>query len=150
FTALQADASQVEAVKKDLGTLTNEPVLFSWNKEFAHYLQDENHFQAVASSFTPDHIVYAGFKPLWVEEGQDVVSAFKQYEAEHGVNPKIVCIQNLGVFSLGEKPMPLFVDTVSIAVYTESFGGPRFMDDAMIDFIRNWEVEKYRSSVASK
>ncbi len=127
FTALQADASQVEAVKKDLGTLTNEPVLFSWNKEFAHYLQDENHFQPVASSFTPpDHIVYAGFKPLWVGEGKDVISAFKQYEAEHGgVNPKIVCVQNLGgVFSLGEKPMPLFVDTVSIAVYTESFGGP--------------------------
>jgi hypothetical protein len=46
--------------------------------------------------------------------------------------------------------MPLFLDTVSIAVYTESFGGPRFMDDAMIDFIRNWEVEKYRSSVAAK
>lgn len=150
FSPLEADSSRVESVKKKLGTLTTEPVLFSWNKEFAHYLQDEKHFQAVSSSFTPDHIVYAGFKPLWVGEGQDVVSAFKQYEAEHGVSPKIVCVQNLGVFSLGEKPMPLFVDTVSIAVYTESFGGPRFMDDAMIDFIRNWEVEKYRSSVASK
>ena len=150
FTPLKADASKVEVIKRDLGPLTSEPILFSWNKEFAHYLQDENHFHAVGSSFTPDHIVYAGFKPLWVGEGQDVISAFEQFTSEHGVSPKIVCVQNLGVFSLGEKPMPLFLDTVSIAVYTESFGGPRFMDDAMIDFIRNWEVEKYRSSVAAK
>jgi hypothetical protein len=123
FTPLKADASKVEVIKRDLGPLTSEPILFSWNKEFAHYLQDE---------------------------GQDVISAFEQFTSEHGVSPKIVCVQNLGVFSLGEKPMPLFLDTVSIAVYTESFGGPRFMDDAMIDFIRNWEVEKYRSSVAAK
>jgi len=45
--------------------------------------------------------------------------------------------------------MPLFRDSVAISVYTESFGGPLFMDEPMIDFIRNWEVEKYRSKVSA-
>jgi hypothetical protein len=53
------------------------------------------------------------------------------------------------VFYLGEKPLPLFFDTVAISVYSESFGGPRFMDESMINFIRNWEVEKYRSQVST-
>ncbi|MGH0053000.1 MAG: class II aldolase/adducin family protein [Sphaerochaetaceae bacterium] len=149
FTPLETDGSTVEVVRKSLASLTEEPILFAWNKEYAYYLQDEAHFQAVASSFTPDHIVYAGFKPLWVKEGEDVCAAFKQFASAYGTQPKIVCVQNLGVFSLGKKPMPLFLDSVSISVYTESFGGPRFMDKAMIDFIRNWEVEKYRSSVAA-
>jgi hypothetical protein len=39
---------------------------------------------------------------------------------------------------------------VKIAVYSESFGGPCFMPQAKIDFINNWEVERYRSSVSAE
>jgi hypothetical protein len=42
----------------------------------------------------------------------------------------------------------LFLDTVKVAVFTESFGGPRFMDDDQIEFIRGWEVERYRSKMS--
>jgi NAD(P)-dependent dehydrogenase (short-subunit alcohol dehydrogenase family) len=42
----------------------------------------------------------------------------------------------------------VFLDTVKIGVYSASFGGARFMTDAMIDFIVNWEVEAYRSKVS--
>ncbi|MGE4453366.1 MAG: class II aldolase/adducin family protein [Sphaerochaeta sp.] len=150
FTPLESDPRRVEEVTLALSAFTKEPILFSMTKEYQHYLQDEKHFQAVASSFTPDHIVYAGFKPLWVASDEDVQEAFRRFENTYGVMAKIVCVQDLGVFSLGEKPLPLFKDTVAISVYSESFGGPRFMDEAMIDFIRNWEVEKYRSSVAAK
>lgn len=149
FTPVKADESKVEAVKAVLKHYSNDSVLFAMNKEYSHYLSDEKAFAEVASSFTPDHIVYAGFKPLWVAEGCDVGKAFEAFEAQNGTRPKIVCVQNLGVFSLGEKPMPLFLDSVAISVYSQSFGGPLFMDEPMIDFIRNWEVEKYRSKVAS-
>lgn len=149
FTALKADEAKVEAVRSVLQRYTDEEVLFAMNKEYARLLADEISFAAVASSFTPDHIVYAGFKPLWVGKDEDVAKAFEEFEAQHSGRAKIVCVQDLGVFSLGPKPMPLFRDSVAISVYTESFGGPLFMDEPMIDFIRNWEVEKYRSKVSA-
>ena len=149
FTDLEADAQQVGRIVDALQGLSKEHILFRSTVEFKHILSDRSSFAKVSSSFTPDHIVYAGFKPLWVDEGSDVRAAFVQFEREHGSAPKIVCVQNLGVFSLGEKPLPLFFDTVAISVYSESFGGQRFMDEEMITFIRNWEVEKYRSQVST-
>lgn len=148
FTDCEADAEKVEKVTGALQGLKNERILFRNTVEFKHLLTDRSSFAKAASSFTPDHIVYAGFKPLWVDEHSDVEKAFVQFTREHGSAPKIVCVQNLGVFSIGEKPLPLFYDTVAISVYSESFGGPRFMDEEMINFIRNWEVEKYRSQVS--
>ena len=143
------EQEKVEKTKAELASYSQCAVQVAWNKEFARCLADESSFYPVSSAFTPDHIVYAGFKPLYVHKDENVLEACKTYASEYGVQPKIVCVQELGVFSLGEKPMPLFLDSVAISVYTESFGGPRFMDDAMIDFIRNWEVEKYRAQVAS-
>jgi hypothetical protein len=46
--------------------------------------------------------------------------------------------------------MTLFLDTLKVATFVESFGGPRFMDDDQIEFIRNWEVESYRSKLLEK
>ncbi len=149
FTDLGADEEKVGQVMDVLQAFGKEKVLFRNTLEFKRILADRSSFAKVSSSFTPDHIVYAGFKPLWIDEGADVSKAFVQFEREHGSAPKIVCVQNLGVFSLGEKPLPLFFDSVAISVYSESFGGPRFMDEAMINFIRNWEVEKYRSQVST-
>jgi uncharacterized membrane protein len=60
----------------------------------------------------------------------------------------------LGVFACGNNPKSarttamLFIDTVKIAMYTKSFGQYQFLSSEMIDFIGNWEVEKYRSSVS--
>ncbi|NLA92174.1 MAG: class II aldolase, partial [Spirochaetales bacterium] len=39
---------------------------------------------------------------------------------------------------------------IKVATFVESFGGPRFMDNDQIDFIRNWEVESYRASLLAK
>jgi hypothetical protein len=75
--------------------------------------------------------------------------AYRVFEQENGEAAKIICVQELGVFSVGEKPLPLFLDTVAIAVYSESFGGPKFMTREMIEFIRTWEVERYRAQVAT-
>ena len=150
FTALPMDEEKTSSVVAQLERLTGEKIIPSHTKEYAHFLADTQKFASIASSFTPDHIVYSGFMPLWVGENDSLEKAFSAFEHSYGTKPKIVCVQNLGVFSIGEKPAPLFRDTVAVSVYSESFGGPRFMDDAMIDFIRNWEVEKYRSSVMVK
>ena len=65
---------------------------------------------------------------------------------EHGSAAKIICVEGLGSFSIGENPRPLFLDTIAIAFNSESFEGPKFMSEEMIDFIRNWEVARYRST----
>ncbi len=149
FSPVAYDQKRVDGVLSLLQTVSLEKPVFSVNREIANVVRTRKAFGSVDSSFTPDHIVYAGFKPLWVEDEGQLVSVFKAFRKENGVDPKIICVQELGAFSLGETPMPLFLDTVAISVYTESFGGPRFMDDAMIGFIRNWEVEKYRAKVAA-
>jgi len=147
FTPLLMDEAKRAAIVSTLGELTGEKILSAMNSELSRYLASAEAFAPVASSFTPDHIVYSGFKPLWVGEGASVTEAFAEYEKLYGNAPKIICVQKTGVFSVGEKPLPLFLDTVSVSVYSESFGGPFFMNEDMIQFIRNWEVEKYRSSL---
>ncbi|MDR0497323.1 MAG: class II aldolase/adducin family protein [Treponema sp.] len=115
-------------------------------------------FDPVSSAFTPDHIVYAGSDPLFVESGveDEIIKAYKEHELKTGRKPKITAIMNLGVFSAAptEKAanfaLDLFKDAIKVAVYSESFGGPLFMTKDKINFINNWEVERYRSSVSTK
>ena len=147
FTPFIMDKKKSSSIASTLEKLTGQKIVSVMNAEFSRYLASLEAFAPVASSFTPDHIVYSGFKPLWVGEGASVKVAFAEYERLYGNAPKIICVQNTGVFSVGENPLPLFLDTVSVSVYTESFGGPFFMDEDMIQFVRNWEVEKYRSSL---
>jgi rhamnose utilization protein RhaD (predicted bifunctional aldolase and dehydrogenase) len=126
------------------------------NEELSSRLQDEESFYPLSSAFTPDHIVYSGFKPLWIDHAvfsekdpvAAVVARCKAYEEAYGVAPKCLAVQHTGIFALEERAVILFQDTVKVAAYTESFGGARFMDDDQISFIRNWEVEKYRAKVS--
>lgn len=147
FGPVVFDEKHVEGIKSALEAEVGTEVLFAVNAEALRFLSDCNTFEPVSSSYTPDHIVYAGFKPLWIATGEDPVHAYRAFVAEHGEGAKIICVQNTGIFSVGEKPMPLFFDTMAIAVYSENFGGPKFMTDEMIQFIRSWEVERYRSKV---
>lgn len=149
FTPVAMDAKKQASIVATLEELAGQTIFPVLNQELVHYLTSADAFAPVASSFTPDHIVYSGFKPLWVGEDESVAKAFGKYEKLYGNEPKVICVQNTGVFSVGEKPLPLFLDTVRVSVYTESFGGPQFMDEDMILFIRNWEVEKYRSTQVS-
>ncbi len=149
FTRLCMDEKKRAAVTSTLERLTGKKIISALNQEIARFIASEEAFAPVSSSFTPDHIVYSGFKPLWVGENESVEAAFGEYEKLYGIDPKVICVQKTGVFSVGEKPLPLFLDTVRVSVYTESFGGPLFMDEEMILFIRNWEVEKYRSTLTS-
>jgi len=69
--------------------------------------------------------------------------------------PRIIAVKSLGVFGLAnsektvDNALELFKDTQKIAVFSESFGGPRFMDEDQINFINNWEVERYRTKVST-
>lgn len=132
--------------------------MYSYNdRELENRLQSEERFYPISSAFTPDHIVYSGFKPLWIPAsvftGEDaaeaVQSLVQQFSQANGVPPKTVAVEKVGVFTENSNALILFIDTVKVASYSESFGGPLFMTDDQIDFIRNWEVEKYRANVSA-
>ncbi|GHV76243.1 short-chain dehydrogenase [Spirochaetia bacterium] len=140
----------------------NSPVVFERNHEFARLTGSVADFAPVSSAFTPDHIVYSGSDPLFIaiKDGNpwedQIRDAWKCHIETIGRPPKIVAVRGRGIFGIGtsEKTallaIELFTDTVKVAAYAESFGGPRFMTRDKIDFINNWEVERYRSQVVEK
>ncbi len=124
------------------------------NSDIAAYLADQAAFTPLELSFTPNHIVYSGFKPLFCGKLEDLPAAFSRFVEENGVEPKVIALSETGIYGIGETvktaglARELFLDGVKVAVYTESFGGYQFMPQDKIDFIRNWEVEQYRSKVS--
>ena len=141
----------------------NGSAVFLRNREIAHLVESRESFTPVSSAFTPDHIVYAGSDPLFIDsvdetaiQKEALAKAWDNHIAKTGRPPKIAAVQGIGVFGVAanEKAanlaLELFRDTVKVAVYTESFGGPLFMSQDKIDFINNWEVEAFRSKVAAK
>lgn len=146
---VEIDSTIVDPIKEELKTLFAGEVAYFHSNDTRSLLESAESFYPVSSSFTPDHIVYSGFKPLFVPNADSITKAFEAFTKKHGQNPKVVCVQDAGVFADGEKPLMLFIDTVRISVYTESFGGPLFMTDEMIEFIRTWEVEQYRAKVTT-
>ncbi|NQT59801.1 MAG: class II aldolase [Bacteroidetes bacterium] len=145
------------AIEESLSSLagnTSREIYSCSSKELALRLRDWNNFIPVSSAFTPDHIVYSGFKPLWVPESvfsgdvkQEIHALVEDFRDQHNCEPKTIAVQNTGIFTYNENALVLFLDTVQVAAYTESFGGYLYMTDEQIDFIRTWEVEKYRAEV---
>jgi len=133
---------------------------FITNREIKRLVKNKESAEPVSSAYSPDHIVYAGHEPAWIGEQGDCRKAVEEeidsYIRRNGNPPKIILVQNLGAFAAGGNrkmtrlARELFLDAVKIAVYSESFGGHRFMPKDQIEFIRNWEVEKYRENISKK
>jgi rhamnose utilization protein RhaD (predicted bifunctional aldolase and dehydrogenase) len=154
-------AASVSGRIRELGTGGDPWVLFQTNVEALRFLRNRKSFAPVSSAYTPDHIVYCGHEPLYVEAGgsEAVLSGLEtgwaDYVKRNGKAPKLVAVRGLGFFACGksasaaEAARLLFLDAMKVAVYAESFGGHRFMSDAQIAFIRDWEVEKYRAAATT-
>jgi len=104
-------------------------------------ISSKDAFAPLAQPFTPDHMVYCGASPLYIEE------ASNDYDISQS---NIVAIQNVGCFAMGKTEKAaaaardLFIDAASVAVYAESFGGYRHMSGELAAFIGGWEVERFR------
>ena len=149
-------APQISDIKSTLDGFAGSAV-FMRNREIAELVKDRASFAPVSSAFTPDHIVYAGSEPLFTEVNTraGIQDGLKEYINKTGRAPKIVAVQGLGIFGVGatEKAAhlacELFRDSIKVAVYSQYFGGPLFMAKDKIDFINNWEVERYRANVST-
>jgi len=154
--AVNVDPFRVEEAIRAIVSLAGEGAVlrFRSDAEILARSASPEAFGPLSSAFTPDHIVYAGSEFL-LDEGGNIGKAWADYLRRNGVAPRILIIHGLGAFSCGrteaaaEAAMLLFTDACKVAAYAESFGGARHMPRERIDFIRNWEVERYRSSIST-
>lgn len=136
-------------------------VTFRTNKEVKGLTASSQAFIPLLLTFTPDHIVYCKHEPLFIEKCDDINEQYsaiekgvKEFEIRSGHKPKIVAVEGLGIFAWGKTKKEadiaaaVFMDAVKIAIYSESFGGPKFMNDDAVAFIRNWEAETYRQKIS--
>jgi rhamnose utilization protein RhaD (predicted bifunctional aldolase and dehydrogenase) len=131
-------------------------ILFRSDAEILARASGEAAFEPLSAPFTPDHIVYAGHE--FLRTGlESIESAWQDCLRRNNAAPRIVLVHGLGAFAIASGPaaqsiagkaMLLFVDACGVAAYAESFGGALHMSPAMVQFIRTWEVEKYRASMA--
>lgn len=139
---------------KNYSAFKDKYITFEYNTEISTTVKDSASFEKVHSSYTPDHTVYAGPEMLFVEDPKSIEQDIDQYRERNDCYPKVIAVKMIGVFALGDREnssyitMLFFLDALKIAVYSESFGGYKFMDKEQIDFIKNWEVEKFRSKVS--
>ncbi len=155
-----AIAAVAEKAVETTATKFNVRFFFTSNSLIGHFLASPEAFVPLSSPFTPDHIVYAGAWPLFVniskaQSSEHIISKIDEFRIRHQEMPKIIAVQNLGIFGLGQdesaakRACELFGDAAKIAWYARSFGGVHPMQPADIEFIRSWEVEKYRASIAA-
>lgn len=118
----------------------------------------------VKYAFTPDIIVYAKASPLFIpqidfqkaEQGdpEPLKEAFNEYFTENGYLPKILLAEKKALIALdtsaesAQKTAEVFEDAMKISLFTNVFGGPKFMNKRERAFIENWEVENYRRKMA--
>lgn len=135
---------------------------FFTNAEVSRAVADRSALARVMSAYSPDHIVYAGVEPLFVPspstgetpQASAVAAALEDYRRRLSTDPKIVAFQGLGVVGLGpnakaaERAHQLFLDALKVSIYADSFGGYQFLPPDQVAFIRNWEVEQYRSKLS--
>jgi rhamnose utilization protein RhaD (predicted bifunctional aldolase and dehydrogenase) len=110
---------------------------------------------------TPDHIVYAGPGAAYIDsiDADHLKHTYKKYVEVWGKPPNVILIndrkglQGALVTARGEKSLGnavlLLENALEVCAYTESFGGPLLLEEKFIRFIVNWEVENYRSALAS-
>ncbi len=130
--------------------------IFETNAEIMKYAESVEMFSVLLNPLTPDHIVYCKAKPLYTECGciEGLKDAFNRYAEKNGYNPKIVFVKGVGMFALGmsmkeaKTAAIVWRDAMKITTLAENFGGVKHMVPKLVDFIVNWEVEKYRSSVS--
>lgn len=138
-------------------------ITFETGGEIDRFVASASAFAPLDGAFTPDHIVYAGARPLFVrrpirDEDLDssIEEAWRAFARDEGFSPRIVAVQGIGIFAVGKTEkasalsMKLSLDAVKIARYATAFGGPRHMRLKDAEFIKKWEVEQYRASVASR
>ena len=113
--------------------------------------------EAIAGRLFPDEIVYCGPAPVfipYIDPGlplaRAVRDAIDEYLDEYKETPKVVLMQNHGLFALGktasevENITAMYVKTARVILGAYNLGGPRFMTPQAVERIHTRPDELYR------
>jgi NAD(P)-dependent dehydrogenase (short-subunit alcohol dehydrogenase family)/rhamnose utilization protein RhaD (predicted bifunctional aldolase and dehydrogenase) len=120
--------------------------------ELAGVASDERAEILAAGALTPDHIVYTGSHALLADSLEELAAKLKPALGQMAP-PRVAMIRNVGAFLLAENAAKLEaaevlgVAAAKITRLAAGRGGAHNLDRASADFIINWEVEHYRSSL---
>jgi NAD(P)-dependent dehydrogenase (short-subunit alcohol dehydrogenase family)/rhamnose utilization protein RhaD (predicted bifunctional aldolase and dehydrogenase) len=108
----------------------------------------------------PDQYVYCKEPPVWVpmpENIEDLPQVLHEAAARAKAGPETaLCMVIEGLGLVCAAPSPKFLDAVvammraalEALTIADHFGGARGMEDADIEFLRGWEVERFRTRLA--
>jgi rhamnose utilization protein RhaD (predicted bifunctional aldolase and dehydrogenase) len=126
-----------------------------------HFSKDCDSFSKANVAFTPDDIVYCKAHYLYLPACSDVMdqlaaakTGIEGYVNTYGYLPKVLVVEGEGVIAVEENlksvlnVLEVYSNILKISFLSENFGGPKFMNEAQIEFIDNWEVENYRRKMA--
>ena len=66
--------------------------------EADHFVKDKAAAAPLLKPFTPDHIVYCGPYPLFVEDIDQAKAALDAFMAENDKEPRLILVQGVGAF----------------------------------------------------
>jgi rhamnose utilization protein RhaD (predicted bifunctional aldolase and dehydrogenase)/NAD(P)-dependent dehydrogenase (short-subunit alcohol dehydrogenase family) len=151
----------IPALRMMLSKESNKILKIRHSELHQHFYKNKKSFEKASAPFTPDIIVYCKGKYLYLEENADPESIISeasrkisQFEEKHGYLPKIIMIKGYGIIaaedtaSSADISLDVYEDLLKISYYSESFGGPNFLNEKDIEFIDNWEVENYRRKIS--
>ena len=168
--AAAVDAASLAGFVAVLGDLAGENafILHRADRMTIGFAESADAFAPISRPYSPDHIVYAGHEYLRVDSRPSSIrEAWADYRTRNGAAPRLVLAKGLGCFAIAAggaadpaakraaataagRILDLFIDSCKVATYAQAFGGPLFMSPSAVAFIRNWEVEKYRASLAAR
>ena len=146
-----APALEKEQAAQKLSELLGHAVEVVPAAEMDNFVKDKASAAPLLKPFTPDHIVYCGPYPLFVENIDQAKEALDAFMKENDKEPRLILVQGVGGFIMEDdkgkaaKAQLLVKDAIKLAVYAESFGGALQMTDDITYFITHWEAEAYRS-----
>ena len=91
--------------------------------EADNFVKDKTAAAPLLKPFTPDHIVYCGPYPLFVENIDEAKSALDAFMAENDKEPRLILVQGVGAFIMEDdkgkaaKAQLLVKDAIKLAVY---------------------------------
>ena len=66
--------------------------------EADNFVKDKTAAAPLLKPFTPDHIVYCGPYPLFVENIDEAKNALDAFMTEHDKEPRLILVQGVGAF----------------------------------------------------
>ena len=153
---------------KDISAPISSPLLFLYpdrdilftksvtSKLIMNFVKDEASFEAIATAFTPDHIVYCKSHYIIIDETneEDVEKMISDYADSYGYYPKVIGIKGKGLLIIDDNEsaanivIDLITNMIKISFYAHSFGKSKSLTPEQISFIENWEAENYRKKMS--